>query len=677
MRVAVIGLFACLAVGAVGEVLTLGGDSSRLKVRVQDTFLSQTEPQRNFGRDRLLSSGGGTVLLLDFVGVENALPPGAKIESARLVLNKEIGGAAGQVAVRTILRPWGEGPGRRNILDAGLKADHPRRQTATAATWEQSFGGTKWSRAGAKGELDAQPLGLIGTQDSEEQLILTGLEVWLRGKLTGEAPSFGLAIEVGERLEFTSSENPEFGPKLEVTYSAPAAAPTQNPALVGASLEGTDWVLTVADPTPGVQVKVFSQGSAPVVISSTGPTIRVPGIQFPATALLVAPGDTDLRAHRLSWAAAPKLTVSPGSTLDWNARIEQAVVVESLNSVIGPGSRFSFALQGVSPVVGLAPSGGRPAGADLTSVLTAIGLSPGNEQGNVSGYGDSRDEGDLPGLVPLLRAPTQIDFLQSEELPDHGLLCSTDVVRILGGGSAALPSTALLRLVDLSGQSLVRVPVQVQMGELKSELTTNSGGVISWKLSEWATQPELRQGVEVKTTLDGRAWSGQVQGWQLVDARARSGGDLGALVVLMRPEIVPDSLPDLALDRFVTVSGGGSATALVDGDAATGVELPNQPGDWIEIDLGRDRLIGQISIAQAEQIWSRFDVLVYATGETPNPKRPWIRGVDRDLANSVWRIGPSLVLTNRPISGRYIRLVAQKVDPKAPRPTRIEVRAAP
>jgi hypothetical protein len=130
-----------------------------------------------------------------------------------------------------------------------------------------------------------------------------------------------------------------------------------------------------------------------------------------------------------------------------------------------------------------------------------------------------------------------------------------------------------------------------------------------------------------------------------------------------------DMATDLAAERLVSDSAGSAATALAalnDGNPATLAKLGSKKGDWVEIDLGRDRTVAEIDVlGQPKEMWERFDLLVYGTGQRVGDATIWAREQDwgwtasnrRDLVSGV----PSVAYRGRPLRVRYIRIV-NKLD---------------
>ena len=61
-------------------------------------------------------------------------------------------------------------------------------------------------------------------------------------------------------------------------------------------------------------------------------------------------------------------------------------------------------------------------------------------------------------------------------------------------------------------------------------------------------------------------------------------------------------------DKVASDSAGdepAKLAAATDGDPATAAVLPEAPGSWVEIDLGRDRTLGEIALRPGAAFWKR------------------------------------------------------------------------
>jgi hypothetical protein len=94
---------------------------------------------------------------------------------------------------------------------------------------------------------------------------------------------------------------------------------------------------------------------------------------------------------------------------------------------------------------------------------------------------------------------------------------------------------------------------------------------------------------------------------------------------------------------------------LTDDSDATTYTLP--PKAWVEIDLGRDRLLGEFELRG--DLPEAFVVAVYGTTEKVNESRPWIGepSLSTRLRNYPSTEAGTVVYRPRPTGGRYIRLL--------------------
>lgn len=124
------------------------------------------------------------------------------------------------------------------------------------------------------------------------------------------------------------------------------------------------------------------------------------------------------------------------------------------------------------------------------------------------------------------------------------------------------------------------------------------------------------------------AW---LKAWQLVDAFARGNREVAILELRFNVTHKPLKEGDWALNKIVLDSADSrleNLSLLVDGDAKTFYE---SDAEWIEIDIGRDRPIGEITLVSdrdGDGFWSQFDILVYSTGQRLNEARVYARELD-------------------------------------------------
>ncbi|MGV3617767.1 MAG: hypothetical protein ACO1SV_20775 [Fimbriimonas sp.] len=271
------------------------------------------------------------------------------------------------------------------------------------------------------------------------------------------------------------------------------------------------------------------------------------------------------------------------------------------------------------------------------------------------GYGDTRFEGSVPGLTILPYDPVSSPIFEVNPLEPTGLLSATEVATLNGRldgtveatGLPPLPKTLLVRVLDLQGRVLPNVEL--------SFFQTNGGrlveGAPAFNLVSGATGTALlptRDGVGpfgklepngsnhtmlVRATRNGVTEWSWLKAWQAMDTASR--GTAAAAFLELRfnlPGAALEAGTNLAKERVVTDSAQSlpaRLAAATDDDPKTEATLSGKVGDWVEIDLGRDRTIAEIDLlVRPGKFWSKFDILAYATGQTPNETVVWAKEVD-------------------------------------------------
>ncbi|HJP82035.1 MAG TPA: hypothetical protein VJ835_00895 [Fimbriimonadaceae bacterium] len=316
----------------------------------------------------------------------------------------------------------------------------------------------------------------------------------------------------------------------------------------------------------------------------------------------------------------------------------------------------------------------------------------------ISGFGDTRNESLLPPGLPIVYIPVYSPLLEVRPLEPTDLLSGIEVAAInMALGKAGkiregvlwdLPATIILRATDLNGNPLDGAELsfyQLDGDRLPDTPTqtvlTKNGGTVILESKDVQTgiidkdaihtlkrNPfgDLRSNgtngtILIRALINGETEWGWIKAWQLADAFHR--GNRAASIVDVRfnaPSGPLDRSQNLAKDRLVTdvaESLPAKLAALVDENVATSVELGDKPGDWIEIDLGRDRPIGEVQI-HSSSMPLKFDIQTYSTGQSAPTTEFWSKDLDSNWTrrNRGSRDGyvPYRGKTTR---SRYIRIV--------------------
>lgn len=402
--------------------------------------------------------------------------------------------------------------------------------------------------------------------------------------------------------------------------------------------------------------------------------------------------------------------------------------VNRLNEVYFERSRFSFAPDGVRERIALqsvtVAEGGKmgPGVAALTdksvdldadllrNLVWAIGLpvlrgmqipklsnaivprSSFDRFEGLTGYGDTRFEGSLSGLSAMPYSPFTNAILEANPLEPSGLLCATDV-EILNRQLASpasgtegifppLPRALLVKVTDLSGSAIPSAELSfyqssgsaIKDGPPTFTITTGSSGT-AFLVNRDSVGPFGKLDADggnhtflIKATANGVTEWGWLKAWQAIDTASR--GSKSAAIMELRLDLPGAALEvgtNLAKERIVSDSRQSlpsDLSALVDGDLATSIKLPNKVGEWVEIDLGRDRTIAEVGLHfAASSFWSRYEIKAYATGQGPDDNSPWAYETDLPWTLALRTEGPDakgqshLTYRGQPRRFRYLRLI--------------------
>lgn len=679
---------------------------------VEDAYLDRTEANEDHGGGLTLLGGDGRTILIRFGDLRRIVGPSRRIKSASLVLSPAGGDVPKLKGVTAVDLPWGEGPVSsltRIINNLETRATDIKPKTGPsrgAATWgERRAGIAGWATPGTPGGKAVE--GAAGVA-SERSFEITGLGPMVQGWLDRPWSNHGMALAFTGNVEFFSSQSPSGRPKLVLTTEAVAQIDVVRPDLAVTSIVKTDgkWVAHIrnvgSDAAPAAHATWWADGkplpdiTLDKLASNAETTLTFPASepsadpQVPTIGLALSPaaGDASTANDRLDVFVGGKPV-----TLRLTGQLDPQDVVQFWNETAAPQSRFSFAPEGAKTRVRLASAVSAEDGAsNMTDAIRQIGqqlglplVAPTPPVGRRSsedlfpglmGYGDTRFEGTVPGKLSLPYEPYPDPATDTALLEPTGLLAASDVGRLNDPNAPfPMPRATLLRVVDFVGRSLAGLEVTVeQPGAPAVKMTTSPNGTLVLPSRGpdgpfGALAPNLTNGqITLRATQHGVTETGFVKAWRLSDAFRRSGSPAVLMDVhLNLPMLALEDGSDLAKDRIVTDSAGTEAAklaAVTDGDDATAATLPEKAGGWVEIDLGRDRTLGEISLKPGDgPFWNRYDILVYATGQRPEDALPWA-----SESNSGWacrnRSDAGWIPYRAPVQRiRYVRIVSKSGGP--------------
>lgn len=602
---------------------------------VQDTILDRERPDQNFAGSRVLETSENAALLIRFGGLE--LLGNVRVISARLVLSTT-GTAAAQAFRRAfaVNRAWTEGPYAAPFAAAPEpNAPKPRPQ---GATWRQrNSAGQGWDRAGASGS-DARDIGDLTWRQEGTEVFLEGLGPAVQRMVDRPMENHGFVLNFSRPGQFASSEATTGRPRLEIDFEPRPVtgfdlAVTE---LAWANGQATGRVENAGQVESPARSLVLTQDRRPLA------TVPVPALapgqghrfqvafsapEGPWEATLAEPDEypSNDGVRFYPGAATASIPVEDSS----GARADLQRFARQWNEGVLAASRYSFVPEGPAARLNVVPAvGDAPFTADRRPEFgQAMRLPRGNESTayrGVMAYGDSRPELFVPGALPLPYQGFENPVFRINPLVPSGLLAMTDVAllqRSGGPGPLPLPPTTLVRVQDLGGRALPNTRViSSAAGPLAPPLTTNSGGAVLLRTENLTFDPaKPEEAIELTLERFGVQERFRLMHWMLADAAAR--GNRQAAIFELRfnlPEAAVDREVDLARDKPVSDSEGRPASDLVTlvSNGQTAVAFPPSAGGWVEIDLGRDRTLGEV-VVDFDGLTGGMDVVGYGTGQRP------------------------------------------------------------
>lgn len=153
--------------------------------------------------------------------------------------------------------------------------------------------------------------------------------------------------------------------------------------------------------------------------------------------------------------------------------------------------------------------------------------------------------------------------------------------------------------------------------------------------------------------------------WQLWDEYAR--GNQAAAFIELRVQLLNlqiDRSVNLALGKLATDARGrfpAELAALTDGKNETSVSLGDEgDGYFIDLDLGRDRSLAEISLVFDGPVWKQFRILTYKTSQSAQDAIVWSEEANGPSNPKLTKTedGKSMLsYLARPVRSRYVRIV--------------------
>jgi hypothetical protein len=697
-----------LMLAILGAVLL--GAPPVVRSAVVDTVLEAAAPDNNSGREFYSITGPGRTLLISDLSLGNVGRRGRVIESGSLEFFV-ISGEPKVAAVSLISKPWREGAGSQIAMTPAT----------TGATWRKTGKGLPWQAVGASGPEDSTPLQGWVVKEEGGKITLDGLGPALAKIAQGDPQAHGLRIEFTGEGRVGSADTPGMSPRFRWEETA---YPDSR-----ASLVVEDARVTTIPSRDGenvrVRVRVKNTGKAEAPASQIWASMGGQG--GPMAALpVIAPGETTDAALEAVWRGGPlpmetELRIyhtGPGASrgasfYPTGLPVAGAAldVLDELNEVILPLSRFSFSPEGVAErfrlagpeEVGAIQVAGDPIRDILAQAASFEGLARQSGPGLTP---DTRDDRlAIPG-VPLTPFGWPSRYEGEPPLPQSGLLGRYEAARLhrLAGErepvkrarwAPEVPKTLAFRLYDLSGAALSQTSVELYKGvplpsakPLYKGKTLGSGSFFMTPAlfdppqEAFYTPEDLSGGFYTLVVGEGEARESLiVPFWSLAAEAAR--GPIPAITLEIRVPLAGgpiDREVNFALNRPVEDSAGrfpGQLAALVDGSMATAVELAsNEDGAvWIELDLGRDRLVGEIELAWQGALPGGLTIQHYGTSQTPGVAVTWVKDLapvlrSADGVSTAYR-GPTRTMRYLRIAvtqGGTAKLAEIRVRPLRPRP---------
>lgn len=227
-------------------------------------------------------------------------------------------------------------------------------------------------------------------------------------------------------------------------------------------------------------------------------------------------------------------------------------------------------------------------------------------------------------------------------------------VDYLVNGKVGFPSVVLVKLVNYEGRPLEHASLKVTMpgGEPTSVDVDASGVALLTKFKEGVVGD-----IVFSVTANSRTGTLVTPTTTFSDLLAR--GNKAAISVDL-----PFNLPVLNLSEETNLAQGkpvkdsansfpAQLVGLVDENPDTTYTLA--PNGWVEVDLGRDRMLGEITFSG--DVPKKFRVLTYGTTDKVEQADWWIDEIDSDRFRREYEGPGDLSYRPTPNTSRYVRIL--------------------
>jgi hypothetical protein len=292
-------------------------------------------------------------------------------------------------------------------------------------------------------------------------------------------------------------------------------------------------------------------------------------------------------------------------------------------------------------------------------------------------------------------------------LPSTDLPSATDVATLNAAvghrrgfappGLLNQPLSVILKLVDATGLPIGNAPVEVFAmagGALHTaqpvfKLTTSATGNVTLPSRPFplpdgfktlfptmmaspfgGIAPDGANGVLAVKVATGNPGYAFLKAWQVADAFRRDPSPVLVFELRVEAGAEIDGAQNLAKNRIVNDSASllpAQLAPLVDEANGAAVEFKGGKDAWVEIDLGRDRIFGEVRLSASGPFWEKFNIVAYATGQTVLEAKVLARETSWSwsLANrsDPEGAGRSVGYPNFGMRARYIRLIRTSDGP--------------